>query len=154
MPKMYHAPSECPVCGDSLVIISKGCRCCGTELHGEFSGTPFDALDEAELDLLRVFLSSRGNLREVEKHLGVSYPTARSRYDAVLAKLGLTPRADEEARGPIAQHAKEWTDDDAESEYGTPMSEHDDLLARVASGDVTAAEAAALLSGEEPTLDG
>ena len=34
---------------------------------------------ETETELLRVFLASRGNLREVEKHLGVSYPTARAR---------------------------------------------------------------------------
>lgn len=39
--------------------------------------------------MLRVFLSSRGNLREVEKHLGVSYPTARARFSALLDKLGL-----------------------------------------------------------------
>ena len=39
--------------------------------------------------MLRVFLSSRGNLREVEKHLGVSYPTARLRFAELLEKLGL-----------------------------------------------------------------
>lgn len=146
MARMYHAPSDCPVCGDELVIISKGCRHCGTELRGEFNGTEFDALDENELDLLRVFLSSRGNLREVEKHLKVSYPTARSRYDAVLAKLGLTPRADEEARGVIPQRAEEWSAEEDDSEYGEPISEHDDLLSRVAAGEISAAEAAALLA--------
>lgn len=148
MAKTYHAPSDCPVCGDDLIIISKGCRQCGTELHGEFSGTEFDALDEAELDLLRVFLASRGNLREVEKHLGVSYPTARSRYDGVLAKLGLTPRVDDELRGPMPQRAEEWSEEDADSEYGTPVAEQDDLLARVAAGDVSAAQAAKLLADE------
>lgn len=145
MTRMYHAPSDCPVCGDELVVISKGCRQCGTELRGEFSGTEFDALDERELELLRVFLSSRGNLREVEKHLGVSYPTARSRFDTLLAKLGLTPRADDEARGPVPQRAEEWTPDEEESEYGTPVPEQDDVLARVASGELTAEEAAKLL---------
>ena len=39
--------------------------------------------------MLRVFLASRGNLREVEKHLGVSYPTARLRFAELLEKLGL-----------------------------------------------------------------
>ncbi len=39
--------------------------------------------------MLRVFLRSRGNLREVEKHLGVSYPTARLRVSQLLDKLGL-----------------------------------------------------------------
>jgi hypothetical protein len=40
-------------------------------------------------DLLRVFLSSRGNMKELERHLGVSYPTARSRFDGVLSRLGI-----------------------------------------------------------------
>lgn len=141
----YHAPSECPVCGDGLITISKGCRHCGTEIHGEFSGTEFDALDEKDLDLLRVFLASRGNMREVEKHLKVSYPTARSRYDAVLVKLGLTPKGDDGAVGPIPQRAEDWDIEDGESEYGTPVTDQDALLARVAQGEVTAEEAARLL---------
>jgi len=47
--------------------------------------------------MLRVFLSSRGNLREVEKHLGVSYPTARVRFAELLEKLGLGEAAESEA---------------------------------------------------------
>jgi len=47
--------------------------------------------------MLRVFLSSRGNLREVEKHLGVSYPTARVRFAELLEKLGLGEAAEPEA---------------------------------------------------------
>jgi hypothetical protein len=39
--------------------------------------------------MLRVFLASRGNLREVERYLGVSYPTARLRFAELLEKLGL-----------------------------------------------------------------
>jgi hypothetical protein len=39
--------------------------------------------------MLRVFLVSRGNMRELERHLGVSYPTARLRYTELLARLGL-----------------------------------------------------------------
>ena len=39
--------------------------------------------------VLRVFLASRGNMKELERHLGVSYPTARARFDALLARLGL-----------------------------------------------------------------
>lgn len=149
MARMYHAPSDCPVCGDDLIIVSKGCTRCGTELHGQFAGTEFDALDDAELDLLRVFLSSRGNLREVEKHLKVSYPTARSRYDAVLAKLGLTPKVDDDAPGGAApESVDDWSADEEDSEYGMPLSEQDDLLARVAAGEVTAEEAARLLDLE------
>jgi hypothetical protein len=30
-------------------------------------------------------------MKDVERHLGVSYPTARSRFDALLGRLGLAP---------------------------------------------------------------
>jgi hypothetical protein len=30
-------------------------------------------------------------MKEVERHLGVSYPTARARFDALLGRLGLAP---------------------------------------------------------------
>jgi hypothetical protein len=39
--------------------------------------------------LLEVFLRSRGNLRDVQAHLGVSYPTARQRFNELLGRLGL-----------------------------------------------------------------
>jgi hypothetical protein len=39
--------------------------------------------------MLRVFLASRGNMRDLERHLGVSYPTARARFDDLLRRLGL-----------------------------------------------------------------
>ena len=42
-----------------------------------------------EKEVLRVFLASRGNMKELERHLGVSYPTARARFDALLGKMGI-----------------------------------------------------------------
>ena len=36
-----------------------------------------------------MFLRSRGNVRDVQAHLGVSYPTARQRLGDLLAKMGL-----------------------------------------------------------------
>ena len=98
---LYHAPAECPVCGDQLITTRKGCRGCGTEIAGEFASCEFCVLSEADLTLLKVFLASRGNLREVEKHLGVSYPTARARFTDLLAKLGLAGDAAPETREQV-----------------------------------------------------
>lgn len=42
-------------------------------------------------ELLKIFLGSRGNMKALERQLGVSYPTARARLDSVLAKLGIEP---------------------------------------------------------------
>ena len=85
----HRAPSACPVCGDRLAVTRLGCGTCGTELAGLFAPCDYCALDDRESEMLRVFLASRGNLREVEKHLGVSYPTARARFNDLLRKLGL-----------------------------------------------------------------
>jgi hypothetical protein len=85
----HRAPADCPVCGEHLSVTRLGCESCGTELAGLFARCPFCALDQKDLDLLQVFLVSRGNMREVEKHLGVSYPTARQRFADVLDRLGL-----------------------------------------------------------------
>jgi hypothetical protein len=83
------APRDCPVCGDALALTRLSCRACGTELSGEFEACEFCSLLPDERQLLRVFLASRGNMKELERHLGVSYPTARARFDALLAKLGI-----------------------------------------------------------------
>jgi hypothetical protein len=46
-------------------------------------------LSTEDREVLRVFLASRGNMKELERHLGVSYPTARARFDALLVKIGI-----------------------------------------------------------------
>lgn len=89
----HRAPHDCPVCGDDLATTRLGCPTCGTELSGHFASCEFCALDDQDRDVLRVFLASRGNTKEVERHLGVSYPTARARVDRVISRLGLEVEA-------------------------------------------------------------
>lgn len=84
-------PANCPVCSERLQVTQLGCPSCGTGLTGAFESCEFCSLDPAQRDVLRVFLASRGNVRELERHLGVSYPTARARVDDLLRSLGLAP---------------------------------------------------------------
>jgi hypothetical protein len=90
----HNPPADCPVCGERLLLTRLGCDACGTELSGAFAPCQFCSLDNTDRELLQVFLSARGNMKELERHLGVSYPTARARFDAVLGRLGLTPGSD------------------------------------------------------------
>jgi hypothetical protein len=83
------APRKCPVCASELALTRLSCDSCHTELSGHFQACEFCSLTGEDRDLLRVFLSSRGNIKELERHLGVSYPTARSRFDAVLSRMGI-----------------------------------------------------------------
>src|SRR5689334_22081957 len=86
--------STCPVCSGELAVTRLHCRSCGTTLEGEFSVGRFGRLTREQLLLLESFLRSRGNLRDMERELGISYPTVRSRVEALVRALGFGPRAD------------------------------------------------------------
>ena len=83
------APRQCPVCAEHLDVTRLGCANCGTELSGRFESCEFCDLTADERAMLKVFLASRGNMKDLERHLGVSYPTARARFDGLLVKLGI-----------------------------------------------------------------
>jgi hypothetical protein len=84
-----HPPRDCPVCGEELNVTRLSCEGCGTELSGLFHACEFCSLRPEQRELLRVFLSARGNLKELERHLGVSYPTARARFAELLSALDI-----------------------------------------------------------------
>jgi hypothetical protein len=89
--------STCPVCSSELAVTRLHCRACGTTLEGEFSVGRFGRLTREQLVLLESFLRSRGNLRDMERELGISYPTVRSRVEALIRALGFGPRDGDEA---------------------------------------------------------
>ena len=82
-------PTDCPACRSELLVTRLSCTACGTEVTGAYTTCAFCAQDDADRALLELFLLSRGNLKEVERALGVSYPTARARVDAMIQRLGL-----------------------------------------------------------------
>src|SRR6266704_1339955 len=82
-------PSNCPVCSSRLALTRLSCPSCETELSGAFAQCEFCVLSDEDRVVLRVFLASRGNMKDLERHLGVSYPTARARFDTLLGKLGI-----------------------------------------------------------------
>jgi len=90
---MRRTPSQCPVCDLPLSISELRCRGCGTTLRGEFalSRCSYCNLPPEQLKFLELFLRCRGNLRDVERTLGLSYPTVRARLDSLLTTLGYAP---------------------------------------------------------------
>jgi hypothetical protein len=135
----------CPVCSGELTIARLHCRSCGTALEGEFGVGRFGRLDREQLSLLESFLRSRGNLKEMERELGISYPTVRGRVDALVRALGLADGAEAEADAEA--------DDAFEVDLGDSPSDADaaaerrSILERLARKEIGAEEAAAALRG-------
>jgi hypothetical protein len=88
--------STCPVCSSELAVTRLHCRSCGTTLEGDFSVGRFGRLSRDQVAMLESFLRSRGNLRDMERELSISYPTVRSRVEALVRALGFGPRGDED----------------------------------------------------------
>jgi hypothetical protein len=87
--RQYPVPGTCPVCGGAFTVTQVKCQDCGARLEGRFTPGLLGSLTEEQIRFVRVFLASRGNIREMGKELGISYPTVRSRLDEILEALGL-----------------------------------------------------------------
>ena len=83
------APTTCPVCGGEYEIARLTCKKCKSELSGNFSGCDFCNLSDDDAFFVLTFLKCRGSIKDVERELGISYPTVRGRLDTVIKRLGL-----------------------------------------------------------------
>jgi hypothetical protein len=79
----------CPSCGSDLEIREVGCTRCDTQVRARYRPCDFCRLSDEQHTFLRLFVTSRGNLSEVEKRLGVSYPTVRAKLDEIIGRLGV-----------------------------------------------------------------
>lgn len=86
---MKHLPITCPSCGSQLEIAELHCPACDTTVRGAYPLDQFAALSGEDEQFLLTFLAARGNLKEVQDRLDLSYPTVRGRLDKVLLALGL-----------------------------------------------------------------
>ncbi len=84
--------ATCPVCSGELAVTRLRCGDCGTTIEGEFGVGRFARLTRDQTLVLESFLRSRGNLRDMERELAISYPTVRARVEALVRALGFGPR--------------------------------------------------------------
>jgi hypothetical protein len=124
---------QCPACGGPLVVTECRCANCHLQLRGDFRVGSFSTLSEDQLTFVHVFLRARGNLSEVEKVLGVSYPTIRNKLDEINKTL-------DRVEVPAAP-----TQDQNEGAPGTGANPAEDkrraILQQVAQGKLSASEA-------------
>lgn len=142
---VHDVIATCPVCSGELTIARLHCRSCGTALEGEFGVGRFGRLDREQLSLLESFLRSRGNLKEMERELGISYPTVRGRVDALVRALGLADGAaiDDDGEADDAFGAEPG----ASALDADAATERRSILERLARKEIGADEAAAALRG-------
>jgi hypothetical protein len=118
--------AKCPICSEQLKVSRLECDSCGTRLEGSFSLGRFHALSSDQLEFLETFIRARGNFKDIERELGISYPTVRSRLDAMIRALGFPSQAEP----------------DRESER------RKEILRELAEGRIAADDAANLLESE------
>ena len=88
--------SRCPVCRNDLAVTRLKCNSCNTIIENNFRLSKFDYLSDEDLYFTETFIRCRGNIKEVEKTLGISYPTVRSKLDTVIKELGYESAPDEQ----------------------------------------------------------
>ena len=87
---MQPAIGPCPICGQELRIKEYECTGCGVALRGQFAQCAMCSLPSELRHFVQIFLESEGNFREVQRRLGVSYPTVKSRLNSVIGALAAT----------------------------------------------------------------
>ncbi len=84
---------KCPVCEHSQYEIAKlRCRNCGTTVEGSFGSSRLGSLPAEHQEFIEIFIKCRGNIKDVERELGISYPTVRGRLDRAIQALGFAER--------------------------------------------------------------
>lgn len=104
MDTVPHAqmPSRCPGCKGDLVVTRLQCPACGTEVAGAYPLSGLAALQEPHASLVFLFLRVRGNMKEMERELGLSYPTVRARLEDALLAVGMDRPAPAVGDGDLA----------------------------------------------------
>jgi hypothetical protein len=130
MYSVYPMPGHCPVCDEGMLITRLYCPNCDVTVEGRFSMGRLAMLSPEQLEFVEVFLRCEGKITRVEKELGVSYPTVRSRLDNMILTMGYELPGDREPEPDITPEQRRRVLDD------------------LAAGRITSEEAVELLRGE------
>lgn len=116
---MVKILTKCPVCDHGLKAVKLKCESCGTVIENNFDFPALLQLSRDQLEFATVFLKCRGNIKDVERELGISYPTVRAKLDQIIDML--------EGNKPVIK------------------ADSSDILDQLENGEITAEEAIKLL---------
>ena len=80
--------TTCPVCAGALTVTRLHCRSCDTAVEGHFETGRLGRLRADQLEFVETFIRCEGKLNRMERELGLSYPTLRSRLTEVITQMG------------------------------------------------------------------
>jgi hypothetical protein len=106
-PNHPQAPTTCSICGGELRVVRLECIHCHATMEGMFTPCVFNRLTPDENKLLLLFVQCRGNLKEMERELKLSYPTVRSRVETMLSKINKAKTPGDATRKQIKQGVEE-----------------------------------------------
>lgn len=89
--QLNRIPAKDPVSGGELYVSELANDESGVTLRGRFELPRYARLDEEQARFLETFLRCRGMFNAVERELGMSYPTVKSRLESLLVALDLKP---------------------------------------------------------------
>lgn len=95
--------SNCPICAGQLEPVKLRCMSCDLTLEGKLPTSRLALLSSEQQQFVEVFLVTRGNIKEVERELGISYPTVRKKLDEVIQALGHATQAQRMTRSEILE---------------------------------------------------
>ncbi|MDR2822029.1 MAG: DUF2089 domain-containing protein [Acholeplasmatales bacterium] len=79
---------KCPICGKELVVTKLYCKSCDTTVSGDFEFSKLSKLSKENLFFIELFVKNQGNIKLVEKEMGVSYPTVKKYLEDAIESLG------------------------------------------------------------------
>ncbi|MDR2038020.1 MAG: DUF2089 domain-containing protein [Bacteroidales bacterium] len=80
-------PCICPSCQSVLKVKSLKCETCQTEVSGLYELPLLARLTREEQEFIISFVKKSGSLKEMSKHMGLSYPTVRNLLDDIISKI-------------------------------------------------------------------
>lgn len=100
---MVQLPNKCPFCGGGVIVTHFACPECDAVVEGRFSPHPLAVFDADQTRFVLAFLRNRGNIKDVERELGLSYPAVRAKISEVVKALGYTVDAEDAAAEETAR---------------------------------------------------
>ncbi|KAA0546248.1 DUF2089 domain-containing protein [Bacillus sp. BGMRC 2118] len=80
--------TTCPICEERLNVTKLTCGHCHTTIENKFEFPALFSLNKEQLQFIQTFILCKGSIKEVEKVLGISYPTVRNKLEEIISELG------------------------------------------------------------------